>query len=355
MKSADQVKILVVAGGSGGHVLPAFGLCQELQESHTDQVRVVFVVAGSPGLTEMIPSGEEVLFIKADKSPLGLLKLFFKSLLVLVRKQPDIVVGFGGYICVFFLGLAKLFGKKTYLHEQNVVPGRANRFLSRFVDGIAISFSETKEFLKKHAKKTFLTRYPARRSLQKSSSEEALKFFDFTPGRFTVLVMGGSQGASRINEVFLKALQSNENLESLQVIHLCGLKDFGSVSAAYARLSVKSKIFAFLPEMNYAYSVADLVLGRSGAGSIVEIMRFALPSILVPYPYAGAHQLENARLLAQKGASLLLEDAKMTPCLISGLLDIFLDDPIRRKVMSVQASSLRDASSRLTLSELILT
>ena len=144
-------------------------------------------------------------------------------------------------------------------------------------------------------------------------------------------------------------------MDRLQVIHLAGFSDLKMLEEFYKTLPVKSKVFAFLNEMQYAYSAADLVIGRAGASSVAEIFYFRLPSLLIPYPFAGAHQLENARVLAKRGAALLLEEEKFTPALLNGLLDIFLDDAMRRKTMSAILASMEQETQgeRVNLSETV--
>lgn len=345
---------MVVAGGSGGHVFPAIGFCQELKTLRGDGVDIIFVTMAGPKIVGSIPKEFKPVELKVSKSPWGVLKLIFSGFSLILKTGPDAVFGFGGYICVPFIILARLLGKRTIIHEQNVVPGKANKFLSAFADKIAVSFPGSEKYFGHQKKKIFLSRYPLRQSLKPVDRQEAFGFFGFQEGYFTILVAGGSQGAHRINENFLAALKENKNLYRFQIIHLTGSADLSMAEGVYQTLPARSKVFDFLPQMHYAYSIADLVIGRSGAGSVSEIMRFGLPSILIPYPYAGGHQVENAKFLAQRGASILLEDGKMTPALINGLLDIFVDDTIRRKTMAALATSLREATQNLKLSDLVL-
>lgn len=354
MKRNSRIRLMVVAGGSGGHIFPALGFCQEMEYLRVaGSLEIYFVSSRGKKSAELIPSVYHPVCLDEGRSLYRILRLLISSLRVMMKVSPDIVFGFGGYLSVPFAVMAKLLGRKVFLHEQNVVPGRANLFLAGFADKIAISFIKTKEYFIGHGKKAYVTKYPLRESLSRVFRQQALDFFKFQEGCLTILVMGGSQGAHRINDIFLKALKESKNLARYQVLHLCGKDDFAYLSREYGQLPLRSKVFAFLPDMNYAYSVADIVFSRSGASSIFEIAHFALPSVLIPYPYAGAHQVENARILSLKGAAIFLEDDKMTPALISGLLDIFLDDRIRRKTMSLKAASLFNQEERVKLSDLI--
>ncbi|HAJ57028.1 MAG TPA: hypothetical protein DCL35_04585 [Candidatus Omnitrophica bacterium] len=353
MKPNSSFKIMVVAGESGGHVFPAVGFCQDLKQKFAEAAHVTFVSTEVKDAGAWVPAEFGPVFLRTNKSIVGLLKLAAGALSLMWRLDPDIVFGFGGYITIPFVILARIFGKRVLIHEQNVVPGRANRFLGLFAHRIAVSFEGSRGYFGDN-KRVVLARYPLRRSLTRVERNEALQFLGLDRYLFTVLVMGGSQGASRINDKVIEAFGRNPSLDRMQVIHLCGKRDYEKVSAAYKRLSVKHKVYAFLDDIHYAYSAADLVISRSGAGSVFEIMYFALPSIFIPYPYAGGHQMENARFLARKGASILLEDAKMSPEMINGLLDIFLEDSMRRKTMSALADSMYESTKNIRLEDIIL-
>lgn len=350
MTKACNTKVMVIAAGSAGHVYPAIGFCQELKDAQRGKVEIFFVTTP---VFKNVPGEFSPVFLNAQRSIGGVVKLFFSAFFLIRKIRPNFVIGFGGYLTVPFLMVAMMTGKKTLLHEQNVMPGCANRFLCMWVDKVAISFPETGKYLGIFKKKAHWTRYPLRNSLRRVSREEALRFFYFRGGFFTLLVMGGSQGARHLNVQFVEALRLSKNLNRMQVIHLTGPSDYSATKKAYRGLGIQARIFEFLPEMHYAYSAADFVIGRAGAGSVFEIMSFGLPSLLVPYPLAGAHQVANARVLAEKGGAILLEDAKMTSVLLNGLLDIFIDDGIRRKAMASIVTSLFESSGNLKISDLL--
>lgn len=352
MTPLKRIRIMVVAGGSGGHIFPAVGFCQDLKESREDSVEIFLVTTASSDISGWVPDEFRPIFLNTNKSFFGLVKLVFNAVFIFLRLRPHIVFGFGGYSTVPFVMLAKIFGKKTIIHEQNVVPGKANQFLSSFCDRIAISFPDTKRYLKE-PKKALLTHFPYRASLEQVVKSDALKFFGFDANLFTVLVAGGSQGATSINKHFIEALKGNPNLSQMQIIHIAGKKDFDFVSKEYSAIPVKSKVFAFLNEMNFAYCASDFIISRAGASAVMEIMRFELPSILIPYPFAQAHQLENARFLAKNGAAILLEEKSLRADMLNGLLNIFIYDKIRKATMSSLARSLYENADKLRLSDLV--
>jgi UDP-N-acetylglucosamine--N-acetylmuramyl-(pentapeptide) pyrophosphoryl-undecaprenol N-acetylglucosamine transferase len=353
MKSKGKTRLMVVAGGSGGHIFPAIGFCQDFIEKNAQVADVTFVTNATRQIGSVIPGDFKTIFLRTSRTPLGILYLIFVSLARIFSARPDVVFGFGGYFSAPFLVWAKLLGKKTLIHEQNVMPGKANKYLCFWADKIVISFPGSKEHLKPYHKKVFLAQFPLRKSLKKISRQEALQFFDLEDHLFTVLVIGGSQGAQRLNEKLMESLRGNANLDRMQFIHLAGASDKNTVEAVYRDLMVSSKVLSFLADMSPAYSAADLVIGRSGAGCVAEIMRFGLPSVLVPYPYAGGHQAQNARFLAERGAAILLEEEKFTPAILNGLLDILREDVMRRKTMAHIASGLYEASQNLTLCDVM--
>lgn len=152
MSEPHKIKVMVVAGSSGGHILPAVGFCQEFKERFEDSVILNFVTTSNHATESWIPLEFNPIFLKISKSPLGLLRLTFFGFYLMLTVHPDVVFGFGGYISVPFVVLAKLSGKKTLIHEQNVVPGRANRFLSGWADKIAITFASTQKYFKQRKK-----------------------------------------------------------------------------------------------------------------------------------------------------------------------------------------------------------
>ncbi|MFH0877526.1 MAG: UDP-N-acetylglucosamine--N-acetylmuramyl-(pentapeptide) pyrophosphoryl-undecaprenol N-acetylglucosamine transferase [Candidatus Omnitrophota bacterium] len=350
-------KIMVVAGGSGGHIFPAVAFCQGIQERYDGVAECVLVTNTGPknkAADKFLPGALASFDLRASKSPAGIWGLAIRSLYSFFRFSPDVVVGFGGFCTVPLVLLGRLCGRRVFIHEQNVLPGRANRFLSAFVHKIFITFPDTQAYVKRHMAKVQLVSFPLRRSIERTDKAEALHFFGLNENYFTVLVVGGSQGARVLNKKFLEALRQNQHADRFQVIHLCGSADEEMLTNAYREAGIRSKVIAFLEQMHYAYSAADLVVGRAGAGAVMEIMRLGLAALLVPYPHAGGHQRENAKFLAQKGAALFVEEDKLAPGLINGLLDIFIDDQMRRTTMSRLAVSLFQAMGKTTLSEAVM-
>lgn len=260
-------------------------------------------------------------------------KVFFSSAGMVLKFRPDAVVGFGSLVCIPIILWAWFFRIPTLIHEQNVIPGKANQLLAFFTDRIAISFEESRDYLDNFRRKTVYCGNPLRSELQRVPREEALRFFGFTRERVTILVMGGSQGSHTINEEFIRCLSAITDKSGIQVIHLTGENDYARVLESYNNLGVSSRVFDFLQEMRYAYSVADVVLARAGALSISETAFFAIPAILVPYPYAWQHQFANARILEKRGCGIIIEDNKLGIGLLKETLESLAFNSQRRQEM----------------------
>jgi len=206
------------------------------------------------------------------------------------------------------------------IHEQNVLPGKANKFLSRFADKIAISFKKTEHYLGVDKDKIAFTGNPLRRQFKILNKQEAANFLGLESFKFTFLILGGSQGSHKINQVFLESIASLGDLSKIQVIHICGDSDKDFLRQEYTDLKIKAKVFSFLKEIYYAYSLADLVICRAGASTVTELCFFKLPAVIIPYPYAFAHQVENARILEARGSSIIIQDENLNAANLKNVL-----------------------------------
>jgi len=314
------MNVLIVTGLSGGHIFPALALADFLKKSSQN----VLLVLPADGEKTRIPidfieteyiHAAKLSFKLNKKSILGVYFFLWgawQALRMIIKFKPSAVVGFGSLNSISLIFWAWLFRVKTIIHEQNVVCGRANRLLSKLADRVAVSFSQTRNDLDVSAEKIVFSGNPLRRDLVCLKRKEALDFFKFNEGKFTVLITGGSQGAHRLNTVCFEALSIYQKKPDLQVIHICGTQDFTWLSDRYAGTALTYKLFDFLKAMQYAYSAADLIICRAGATTIAELQKFKVPAILVPYPFAYAHQLANARVLKQIGAAEIFLDADLS-------------------------------------------
>ena len=227
---------------------------------------------------------------------------------------------------------ARFFGIPTLIHEQNVVPGVANKFLAHFVKGVALSFEDTRRYFK-GCRRVRVTGNPIRPAIESASGEEALRFFGFSEKKITLLVLGGSQGAESINTVFFEVL--NEFAagvkDNLQVLHLCGKMAQSEAETRYAAAGVSAKVYSFFDRMDLAYAAAQVALGRAGATFLAEIKTKNIPAVLVPYPFAGGHQTMNAQAFKRENEAVIIPQAELNPRTLKNALEKYLTLGVSRR------------------------
>jgi UDP-N-acetylglucosamine--N-acetylmuramyl-(pentapeptide) pyrophosphoryl-undecaprenol N-acetylglucosamine transferase len=356
-------RVLIAAGGSGGHIFPAVALARALKGKR-DGIVIKFV-GSDKGLDRRMleKEGFDFSLLSANKLPhkvsFGLidfsLKLgldFIKSVFIILSYRPSVVVGFGGYVSFPAAVTARIFRVPVLLHEQNVRPGRANRLLFRLADRIAVSFEETESMLPpREAQKSALTGNPIRAEILKDDRGSAVRKFGLDGNKLTILVIGGSQGAHSLNEIIISAfgLFDPGARQSLQVIHLTGVKDYEWAIRQYPLLGIEHRVYSFIDRIEEAYSASDLAVTRSGASAIFELAYFGKPMILVPYRYALKHQADNASVFERKGAAMTVSEEGLTPGKFHKLLSGLLNDRRRLGEMASGARrmSLPGASEKL--------
>ena len=243
---------------------------------------------------------------------------------VIIRRfKPDLVLGVGGYVTGPVILAARLLGVPCCIHEQNSVPGLTNRLLGRFVHKIFISLPGSEPYFP--AAKTVLTGNPVRQELL-SAAAMPVKKENQSP---TLLVLGGSQGAHRINMLMLQAFAEHRSALplGLTVIHQTGSRDEEEVRKEYTRLGIRAQVAAFFTDMATLYREADLVVSRAGATTLTELMLFAKPAILIPYPYAADnHQEKNGLFLAERGGAKMFVETDLTgPALAREIVRLIID------------------------------
>ncbi len=359
-----SMKVLVVTGSSGGHIFPALSLLDTLKDKKIDTLLVIpsgsiknQVLLNRYNLSYLSISNIRLRFnLKDFIAALKFFKGSWESLILLIKFKPDIVAGFGSINSVPIVLLAWLFRIKTLIHEQNVVPGRANRLLAKFADRIAVSFTETKDYLKVNQEKIVTTGNPIRQELKRIEKRTALSFLEFSDDKFTLLAMGGSLGSHSINMAVPLAVSIISNNYRLQVIHITGTQDYDLLNKRYRDLNanVKAKLFTFLEDMRYAYSACDLVVCRGGATTIAELINFRLPAVIVPYPFAYGHQLSNAEVLKRKGAAIIIDDHELTANLLKEVIEPFINNPQNLQNMRLNYNGLlKDNARELLFNEVM--
>ena len=356
------MKVLVAAGGTGGHVFPALAIIRALQRKE-EGVEVEFVCAGGPMEVEWLGSCAltvhqvKVRGLKGKKlMPLvGSLAILPSALIrsweILSRVRPDVTVGVGGYASGPLLLLSALRGIPTLAHEQNAFPGLTNRLLAPFVKGISYSFPGSERYFLKRGKGVVFTGSPIRREILLGERGEALAQFALDPGRFTLLSFGGSQGSSKINGSLLEALPHLSSLRGqLQFLHASGEKDFSMMEKDFSRSGFLARVYPFIRNMASAYALGDLVVSRAGASTISELAALGKPSVLIPYPYAtNDHQRHNAEALARLGGARIISDEALDGISLAKFIREIFEDRRGREAMGAKAKSMAviDADDRL--------
>jgi UDP-N-acetylglucosamine--N-acetylmuramyl-(pentapeptide) pyrophosphoryl-undecaprenol N-acetylglucosamine transferase len=238
-----------------------------------------------------------------------------------------------------------------------VLPGRANASVFRFADKIAVSFEETKKRLGRFADKAVFTGNPIRASVLKEIDKTlSLKKLGLAPDKFTILVIGGSQGAHNLNSACLKAFAGLDKAKAsnIQVIHITGQSDYAWASRSYEDAGIAHRVFSFIDEIEDAYSASDLVITRSGASAMFELAHYAKPMILVPYPFAMSHQAQNASVFSESGAAIKIEEKDISAGVVRNRVESLLSDPALLAGMAGKAKGLSVPDSAQRLAELLL-
>ncbi|MSU59777.1 MAG: UDP-N-acetylglucosamine--N-acetylmuramyl-(pentapeptide) pyrophosphoryl-undecaprenol N-acetylglucosamine transferase, partial [Pedosphaera sp.] len=246
---------------------------------------------------------------------------------------PDAALAMGGFTSAPPVLAARRAGAKTFLHESNTIPGRANRWLARFVDQAFVGFPQAATRL--GARETTVTGTPVRTEFRSRDHGGCRTALGFDPAKPLVLVMGGSQGASGVNDLVLAALpQIAQRAPDWQWLHLSGPNDLEQVKQAYAARGLKAQVHPFFADMAQALGAADVAVSRAGASSLAEVAAVRVPTVLVPFPHAADdHQLHNARAFAETGAAFLLEQKTATPEKLVSLVAEIIENPVARDKM----------------------
>lgn len=363
------MNVLIAGGGTAGHVFPALALAGHLAETRGADV----TFAGTPNGQEaaLVPAAgfpfepvdalplRREFSVRAARAPLAALRSVGRCAPLVER--ADVVVGMGGYVSVP-VGLAALRAKRPLvLHEQNAVPGLANRVLALRARLVALTFAEARERFPRRVR-TVVTGDPVRarilavREERDRLAEEALAEFDLDRARRTVVVFGGSQGALHVNTAAVEALRALRGRRDLQVVLLTGRAHEENVRAMVRDPGdVVVRVLPFLERMELAYAIGDLVVARAGATTCAELTVCGLPSILVPYPFAtGGHQEANARALERAGAALVVPDEELSGPRLCAAIETLLEDRGRATAMGERARAWSRPDAAETLASVVV-
>ena len=336
-------KILICGGGTAGHIYPAVSVIEEIIENHND-FDILFIGTDRGMERKIIERlGINFKMIRAAgliqkgnplKKIINYIKFIFNlcsgllsSIKLINSFDPGIILGMGGYVCAPVL-LGAVFLRKIFvLHEQNYIPGRLNKFFSKFCFRVFISFEDTERFLNINAEKIVFSGNPVRKIIRETSQHKPdYEKFGLLEGKFTVTAFGGSLGADRINNSFIELYEKLNYREDLQFLLICGSRFYENLKSENADIfknSLSLRVFPYIDEMDEVYNLTDLLISRSGANTIAETAVCNIPAILIPYPYAiDNHQYYNALFLEKNGKAIILNDRNLNA---QELYNIFFD------------------------------
>lgn len=337
------MKVLISGGGTGGHVFPALCVAEEFRENFGD-TSVVFVGARGGIEERIVPERGFMLrtlkikglrgknFYERAKNFMYLTVIFPLAVKILFEERPDAVIGFGGYASGPLVFSASMLRYITAIHEQNVLPGLTNRILGNFVNVVFTGFEESRRYFKK---KVIHSGIPVRKELLKETTSKKAD-------RFTILVLGGSQGAHALNKVMVNLAEEFDWFrKNVALIHQTGKADLKWVEDSYRKIGIQAEVKDFIQDMEDVYARSDLVVARAGASTLAELSALGKPSILIPYPFAaGNHQLLNAREFVKNNAAELLQESELTPEVLFGKIKEIIESPEKLQKMSQGARAL---------------
>lgn len=329
------MNVILAAGGTGGHMIPAHALAAELRaRGHAAALITDERGARIPGLFDGVP----VHVLPAGRlggGPIGMARAALavlkgrKQAKALMREfRPDAVVGFGGYPAFPTLLAASALGIPTVLHEQNAVLGRVNRLLAGDADAIATAYDEIDRLKPRHRRKVVLVGNPVRESVARLGEAPLPPFDEIAP--LKILVTGGSQGASILGQIVPSGLGALEPSirHRLQVVQQCRPDDIDAVRAVYAEHRIPAELTTYIVDMPAKIGEAHLIIGRSGASTIAELTAAGRPAILIPLPSAtDDHQTANAREMARAGGARMIPQSEFTPEALARQVEALVADP----------------------------
>ncbi len=345
------MKVALTGGGTGGHAYPAIAVAGALKAEYPDCE--LLYIGGKNSLEERLAAEAGLKFfgIKSRKlqklvSPDSILTAaalargFAEAYGMLAHFRPDVVIGTGGYASAAVVMAQSLRRGKTIILEQDVIPGRTSRWLSRYVTKICLAFEDAAPRFP--SSKTVVTGAPIRSELlELPSREDARKSYGLKPNVFTLLVLGGSQGARRLNEVVADAMPALARIP-VQVLHQAGPKNIEEAQRRADELAIEGySVRAYLDDMRSAYAAADFAMCRSGSSTIAETTAVGLPALLVPYPFAHAdHQRFNAESVARGGGALAVVESGLNAEILVEIVQSMVSSPARLKEMSAASKKM---------------
>jgi len=367
----EFMKVLICAAGSGGHIYPALSLARCLCQN--DKSIQIFFLSSKKAINQDILAKEAYRVFTTDfispyqgkgwnlfkfslKNLVFLIKFKIESIKVfflILRTKPDAVIGFGGITSITAILVSRLLGIPTLIHEQNLIPGKANKFISRIATKVAVGFKKSRIYFKRDI---IFTGNLIRPDIEKIDKTIACEGLGLKKDLFTILVFGGSQGSESINKSFMQAIAKLDHdfRNKLNIIHISGPKDILKLKDFYRQLNIEAKLFAYCTNMSIVYNAADLLISRAGAGTINEVCFLGKPCIFIPYPYAGGHQKVNAEFMRENGAACVVFQNDLTAFHLQKDIERLITKRNILNSMSEKCKQLFVPNAEVKLTEIVL-
>ncbi len=330
------MKVIMTGGGTGGHIYPAIAIADKIRRRHPE-AEILFVGTQRGMEKDLVPkNGYPIRFItvsgfhrkklwKNAQTVRDLMKGLKEAKGILEEFRPDFVVGTGGYVCGPVVRTADKMGIPCYIHEQNAFPGMTNKMLEKHVKKVFLSFEEAGKYFKQ-PEKHVVTGNPIRRSFLVANADDCRRKLSIGESDFVVLCFGGSLGAGKINEVMMEAIHTFNGVAGLRLYFSTGKRYYDDVcrriKESEPHLADNIQVMPYIENMNDYLNACDVVISRAGALTISEITACGKASILIPSPnVTGNHQYFNAKVIADKGGAILMEEKNLTA---DGLVDAVL-------------------------------
>lgn len=336
-----QYKFILSGGGTGGHIYPAIAIANELKSRFPD-AEFLFVGAQDKMEMQKVPQAgyaikglwiaglQRKLTLQNAMFPLKLINSLWKSRKIIKQFKPDAVIGTGGFASGPLLQMANMLGIPTLIQEQNSFPGITNKLLSKKANAICVAYENLERFFPKE--KMILTGNPVRQDLIaiEDKRAEAIGYFNLDANKKTLLVLGGSLGARRVNQLIEKELK-NILAQDVQIIWQCGklyFEDYKKYNSGNVQ------VVAFIEKMDFVYAAADIIISRAGASSVSELCIVGKPVVFIPSPnVAEDHQTKNAKAIVDKKGALLIKESELD-AEFSLVFEALLNDPEKQKQLS---------------------
>ncbi|WP_366186810.1 undecaprenyldiphospho-muramoylpentapeptide beta-N-acetylglucosaminyltransferase [Flavobacterium ovatum] len=354
-------KFILSGGGTGGHIYPAIAIANELKLRFPD-AKFLFVGAQDKMEMQKVPQAgydikglwiaglQRKLTLQNAMFPFKLVDSLFKSKKIIKEFKPDVVIGTGGFASGPLLQVAAMMGITTVIQEQNSFPGITNKLLSKKADAICVAYENLERFFPKE--KMILTGNPVRKDLIAigGKREEAISFFQLDASKKTLLVLGGSLGARRVNQLIEKELEAIV-AQNVQIIWQCGKLYFDEYKKYNSSLV---QVVSFIERMDLVYAAADVIISRAGASSVSELCIVGKPVIFIPSPnVAEDHQTKNAKAIVDKNGALLLKEYELET-LFSVVFETLLKDSGKQSQLSENIKKLAMPEATQKIADVIV-